>query len=87
MNGLVKYGLNKLNYTYFIVDEPCFTGRAADGTLLENKTTWPTGLKAFGAELRSHGMKLGICVCVLVPLSICPTVAREPNTAPPRHLL
>lgn len=64
MNGLVTHGLNTLNYTYFIVDEPCFTGRATDGTLLENKTTWPTGLKAFGAELRSHGMKLGIYTCV-----------------------
>ena len=65
MNGLVKHGLNMLNYTYFIVDEPCFIGRAVDGTLLENKTTWPTGLKAFGAELRSHGMKLGICASTL----------------------
>ena len=64
LNGLVKFGLNKLNYTYFIIDEPCFIGRAADGTLLENKTTWPTGLKAFGAELRSYGMKLGIYTCV-----------------------
>ena len=64
LNGLLKYGLNKLNYTYFIIDEPCFIGRAADGTLLENKTTWPTGLKAFGAELRLHGMKLGIYTCV-----------------------
>ena len=64
MNGMVKAGLNTLNYTYFIVDEPCFTGRDADGTLLENKTNWPTGLKAFGAELRSHGMKLGIYTCV-----------------------
>ena len=64
LNGLVKFGLNKLNYTYFIIDEPCFIGRAADGTLLENKTTWPTGLQAFGAELRSYGMKLGIYTCV-----------------------
>ena len=64
MNGMVAVGLNKLNYTYFIVDEPCFIGRAADGTLLENKTTWPNGLKSFGAELRSHGMKLGIYTCV-----------------------
>jgi hypothetical protein len=31
MNGLVKHGLNKLNYTYFIVDEPCFVGRDAKG--------------------------------------------------------
>jgi alpha-galactosidase len=64
MNGLVAHGLNKLNYTYFIIDEPCFTGRDASGTLLENKTTWPNGLKSFGAELRSHGMKLGIYTCV-----------------------
>ena len=41
MNGIVSAGLNKLNYTYFIVDEPCFIGRDASGALLENKTTWP----------------------------------------------
>ena len=45
LQGLVKAGLPALNYTYFVVDEPCFVGRAADGTLLENKTTWPNGLK------------------------------------------
>lgn len=64
MNGIVAAGLNKLNYTYFIVDEPCFIGRDASGALLENKTTWPNGLKSFGEELRSHGMKLGIYTCV-----------------------
>ena len=64
MNALVKRGLNKLNYTYFIVDEPCFTGRDASGALIENKTTWPHGLKAFGASLREHGMKLGTYTCV-----------------------
>ena len=65
MNGIVAAGLNKLNYTYFIVDEPCFTGRdPATGQLIENKTTWPNGMKSFGAELRSHGMKLGIYTCV-----------------------
>ena len=56
-------GLHKLGYTYFIIDEPCFTGRdPASGQLLENKTTWPNGLKSFGAELRANGMKLGMCV-------------------------
>ena len=64
MQGLIKAGLNKLNYTYFVVDEPCFAGREADGTLIENKTTWPNGLKAFGEELRSHGMALGVYTCV-----------------------
>eukprot|EP00729_Bicosta_minor_P023186 gene23186-28846_t len=64
MNAMVAKGLNEKNYTYFIVDEPCFAGRAADGTLLENKTTWPTGLKKFGEALRSHGMKLGTYTCV-----------------------
>jgi alpha-galactosidase len=34
------------------------------GTLIENKTTWPHGLKAFGAALREHGMKLGTYTCV-----------------------
>lgn len=64
MQGLVNAGLNKLNYTYFVVDEPCFAGRTPDGELIENKTTWPNGLKAFGAELRSHGMALGVYTCV-----------------------
>lgn len=61
LRGMVDAGLHKLNYTYFIVDEPCFVGRDADGTLIENKTTWPNGLKAFAAELDQYGMKLGIC--------------------------
>lgn len=64
MNALVAAGLNKLNYTYFVVDEPCFAGRDTDGNLIENKTTWPNGLKAFGEALRSHGMKLGTYTCV-----------------------
>ena len=42
MQGLIKHGLNKLNYTYFVVDEPCFTGRDENGVLIENKTTWPS---------------------------------------------
>ena len=42
MQGLIKHGLNKLNYTYFVVDEPCFTGRDENGVLMENKTTWPS---------------------------------------------
>eukprot|EP01047_Picozoa_sp_COSAG01_P091230 COSAG01_NODE_22880_length_837_cov_1.012195_1_plen_87_part_00 len=54
MQGILQWGLHKLNYTYFIVDEPCFAGRDADGVLIENKTTWPHGLKAFGQELRSR---------------------------------
>eukprot|EP00729_Bicosta_minor_P024184 gene24184-14456_t len=57
-------GLHLKNYTYFIVDEPCFAGRDADGNLIENKTTWPTGLKKFGEALRSYGMKLGTYTCV-----------------------
>lgn len=64
LQGILQWGLHKLNYTYFIVDEPCFTGRDADGVLIENKTTWPHGLKAFGQELRSHGMALGVYTCV-----------------------
>jgi alpha-galactosidase len=64
MQGMVAAGLNKLNYTYFIIDEPCFIGRDASGELIENKTTWPNGLKAFGAELRKNDMKLGIYTCV-----------------------
>jgi hypothetical protein len=70
MNGLVSNGLNALNYTYFIIDEPCFIGRAADGTLLENKTTWPAGLKAFGAELRSHNMKRVTSTVYCPPLPV-----------------
>ena len=27
LRGLVNHGLPALNYTYFIVDEPCFTGQ------------------------------------------------------------
>ena len=42
MQGLIKHGLNRLNYTYFVVDEPCFTGRDKNGVLIENETTWPS---------------------------------------------
>jgi alpha-galactosidase len=64
LRGFVDAGLNKLGYEYFIVDEPCFVGRNADGTLIENKTTWPNGLKAFASELNAVGMKLGVYTCV-----------------------
>lgn len=39
LNAIVKAGLNgpPLNYTYFIVDEPCFVGRSANGSLIENR--------------------------------------------------
>jgi hypothetical protein len=39
LKGMVDNGLNKLGYEYFIVDEPCFVGRDANGELIENKTT------------------------------------------------
>ena len=58
LDGIVANGLNTLNYTYFIVDEPCFVGRDASGTLLENKTTWPHGLAWFREQLRKHDMKV-----------------------------
>ena len=65
LGALVAHGLPALNYSYFVVDEPCFAGRdAATGALLENRTAWPGGLTAFGAELRLHGMKLGTYTCV-----------------------
>jgi len=74
--GLVDAGLPALGYKYFIVDEPCFTGRdAATGELLENRTTWPGGLKAFGAELRAAGMELGVSQ----PPSCC---TRTPRPTP-----
>ena len=65
MNGIVSAGLNKLNYTYFIVDEPCFIGRDASGALLENKTTWPcapTLPQRQQRRLRGAGAD-GACAC------------------------
>jgi alpha-galactosidase len=41
-----------------------FLALSTTGVLIENKTTWPHGLKAFGAALREHGMKLGTYTCV-----------------------
>lgn len=64
LEGMVRADLPSLNYTYFIVDEPCFAGRDPDtGRLIENATRWPTGLAAFGRDLRAAGMKLGIYTC------------------------
>lgn len=65
MDGIVKTGLHlpPFNFTYFIVDEPCFIGRDSNGILVENSTTWPKGLKSFGKALNSVGMKLGIYTC------------------------
>jgi hypothetical protein len=68
--GSGDYNAQRLagHYTLRVIpsrnNRPCFIGRDADGALIENKTTWPKGLQAFGAELRSHGMKLGIYTCV-----------------------
>lgn len=38
---------------------------------LENRTSWPNGLKSFGAELRSHGMKLGTLTLYCIRLIAC----------------
>ena len=50
-------GLRDLGYTVFVVDEPCFVGRNKNGSLIENTTTWPRGLKAFGDYLHARREK------------------------------
>lgn len=57
---MVEKGLVKAGYTVFIVDEPCFAGRDAGGSLMANSTTWPSGFKAFASYLEERGMELGI---------------------------
>jgi alpha-galactosidase len=60
-DALVDTGLVDAGYTTFIVDEPCFTGRdSTTGVLLENRTTWPNGLKKFSEYLTQRNMTLGI---------------------------
>ena len=57
---MVSTGLVAKGYTTFIVDEPCFAGRDANGSLVANSTQWPSGFASFGKYLAERGMQLGI---------------------------
>ena len=71
---MLLHTTRQLNYTFFVIDEPCFTGRDGSGALMENKTTWPHGLKAFGAEVRPPLLLLVLLVLLALVLLLLPVL-------------
>ena len=58
--ALKTSGLYDAGYHYVNIDDGFFEGRAADGTLLEDKSKFPSGMKATVDYIHSLGMKAGI---------------------------
>lgn len=57
VDAVVNSGMRDAGYE--VIGTLCtgFVGRDSNGKLLENRTLWPTGLKAFGEYVHSKGMK------------------------------
>ena len=58
-DAMVSLGLRDLGYQYLEVDEPGFL-RAANGSLITNRTRFPDGIKAVADYLHERGLKLGM---------------------------
>lgn len=59
-DAMVSTGLAAKGYVYVNMDD-CWEGeRDANGYLWENRTRFPSGLKALGDYIHSKGLKFGI---------------------------
>ena len=61
----VQSGLKDLGYNYVNLDDcyiaPGAAGRNANGTLVEDPATFPSGMKALADYVHGLGMKFGVC--------------------------
>ncbi|KAL4432167.1 hypothetical protein ABPG77_005929 [Micractinium sp. CCAP 211/92] len=58
---MVSLGLRDVGFEYLVLDD-CWAEkeRPADGRLIGNKRTFPSGMKAMGEYIKSKGLKFGI---------------------------
>lgn len=60
-DAIVRHGLDKLGYSYVVVDD-CWQEpeRAEDGSLQPNKERFPSGLKSLADYVHDKGLKFGL---------------------------
>ncbi|KAA0176253.1 hypothetical protein FNF27_02310 [Cafeteria roenbergensis] len=59
-DAFVKLGLDKLGYDYINVDDCWAYSRDANGTVVADPKTFPSGMKALAAYIHSKGLKAGL---------------------------
>lgn len=64
-------GLARLGYTYLNLDDcyiaPGAAGRDDNGTLREDPTTFPSGMRALSDYVHGLGMQFGVCKLLRLP--------------------
>lgn len=59
-DSFVKLGLDKLGYNYINVDDCWAYSRDANGTVVADPKTFPSGMKALAGYIHSKGLKAGL---------------------------
>eukprot|EP00696_Hemimastix_kukwesjijk_P010937 gnl/Hemi2/2375_TR839_c0_g1_i1.p1 gnl/Hemi2/2375_TR839_c0_g1~~gnl/Hemi2/2375_TR839_c0_g1_i1.p1 ORF type:complete len:396 (-),score=132.17 gnl/Hemi2/2375_TR839_c0_g1_i1:65-1228(-) len=59
-DAMVSSGLAAAGYVYVNLDDCWQINRTADGTILEDKTKFPSGMKALADYVHSKGLKFGL---------------------------
>jgi alpha-galactosidase len=57
---IVSMGLDKLGYNYVNIDDCWQVSRDANGNIVEDKTRFPSGMKALADYIHSKGLKFGV---------------------------
>jgi len=60
-DAIVRHGLDKVGYRYVVVDD-CWQApaRDANGSLVANPLTFPSGMKALSDYIHNKGLKFGL---------------------------
>ena len=57
---LVELGLDKLGYTYVVLDDGCYQTYRKDGRIINEETKFPSGFRALADKLHGMGLKFGM---------------------------
>jgi len=57
---IVELGLNKLGYSYCVLDDGCYKPEREDGKLVNEPKKFPSGFKALADYIHAKGLKFGM---------------------------
>ncbi|MGQ1891087.1 glycoside hydrolase family 27 protein [Thermophagus sp. OGC60D27] len=62
-DAMVTSGMRDAGYEYIVIDDCWQVGRDSLGNIIPDPERFPSGMKALGDYIHSHGLKLGIYSC------------------------
>lgn len=57
---IVELGLDKLGYTFVVLDDGCYANSRVDGKIVNNEARFPGGFRALADHLHGMGLKFGM---------------------------